>query len=105
LGITPLQEPLSVFAADNRNTEAVGAEAGEGKYQGNEAEEKTGISQSSCSRIRGAYERARECLDFLVKIGVGRVSAYGESTVESPIANTLIELVEREGLEPSTPAL
>jgi hypothetical protein len=27
------------------------------------------------------------------------------AAVERPIANTLIELVEREGLEPSTPAL
>ena len=46
-------------------------------------------------------------LDFLIKIGVGRVSAltmrYGESAVEWPIANTLIGLVEREGLKPSTP--
>ncbi len=31
--------------------------------------------------------------------------AYGESVLEGPIANALIELVEREGLEPSTPAL
>jgi hypothetical protein len=31
--------------------------------------------------------------------------AYGAAAVERPIANMLIELVEREGLEPSTPAL
>jgi hypothetical protein len=37
--------------------------------------------------------------------GLRLLCAYGESAVEWPIANTLIELVEREGLEPSTPAL
>jgi hypothetical protein len=31
--------------------------------------------------------------------------AYGEWAVRVLLANTLIELVEREGLEPSTPAL
>jgi len=41
-----------------------------------------------------AYKRNQKHLDFLIEIREVRV----------PISNTLIELVEREGLEPSTPA-
>ena len=49
-------------------------------------------------------------LDSLIKIGRGveflrLPCAYGESPVEQQISNTLISMVEREGLEPSTPAL
>ena len=61
--------------------------------------------------MQRAYKRDRECLDSLIKISGGAgveflrlLCAYGESAVEWPIANTLIELLEREGLEPSTPA-
>jgi hypothetical protein len=57
-----------------------------------------------------AYKRTRERMDFRAQDqgtvdSVRLPRAYSESAIQALIATALILLVEREGLEPSTPAL